>query len=77
MNQIYLVPSYYAHIMNGLLLFVAFIVFYKNYSKIRHLEPYKLLMLILIFSLAVGVHGLSHLGLENIYNYNPLSFYSK
>lgn len=74
MNKIFLLPSVYAHIINGVLLFIAFIVFYNNYSKISNLEPYKLIILLLIFSLAVGVHGLSHLGLEKIYNYNPLSF---
>ena len=42
----------------------------KNYSKIIVLEPYKLVMLTLLFSLGVGVHGISHLGLEKIYGYN-------
>jgi hypothetical protein len=27
-------------------------------------------MLTLIFSICIGVHGLSHLGLEKIYNYS-------
>ena len=65
-------PSFYAHIINGLLMLFAFVLLYKNYSKISNLEPYKLIVLTLIFSICVGVHGLSHLGLETIYNYNPL-----
>lgn len=28
-------------------------------------------MIFLILSIAVGVHGLSHLGLEAVYGYNP------
>jgi hypothetical protein len=68
----YLAPSFFAHIINGLLMLVAFMLLYKNYSKISNLEPYKLIVLTLILSICVGVHGLSHLGSETIYNYNPL-----
>jgi hypothetical protein len=73
MNNIYLTPSFYAHIINGLLLFISLIIFYKNYNKISNLEPYKLLLLTLFFSIGIGVHGLSHLGLEKNYNYNPIA----
>jgi hypothetical protein len=73
MNKIYLNPSVYAHIINGLLLFLAFMLIYKKYSKIIQLEPYKVISLTLLLSLSIGIHGLSHLGLEKAYNYNPLS----
>jgi hypothetical protein len=73
MLNLYLAPSFYAHIINGLLMLFAFILLYKNYSKISNLEPYKLLILTLILSICIGVHGLSHLGLEYIYNFNPLA----
>ena len=72
MLNLYLAPSFYAHIINGLLMLMAFILLYKNYSKITNLEPYKLIVLTLILSICIGVHGLLHLGLETIYNYNPL-----
>ena len=73
MNKIYFIPSIYAHIINGLLLFAALILLYKNYSKIRNLDPYSLIILTLLFSISIGIHGLSHLGLEKVYNYNPIS----
>ena len=77
MYNINLIPSVYAHIINGVLLFIAVIILFKNYNKISNLEPYKIIMLTLLFSICIGVHGLSHLGLEKIYNYNPISmFYS-
>lgn len=69
----YNIPSFYAHIINGLLLLFACIVLYKNYAKINSLEPYKIIILTLLFSISIGIHGLSHLGLEKIYNYNPLN----
>ena len=73
MYNIYSVPSFYAHILNGILLFIAFIMVYKNYSKIIKLDPYQLVILTLLFSITIGIHGLSHLGLENNYNYNPMN----
>ena len=66
------IPSLYAHIINGILLLVAIIILFKNYSSIKNMEKYKVITLILLFSIAVGVHGLSHLGLEKGYGYNPL-----
>ena len=71
MNKIYFYPSFYAHIGNGLLLLFAIILLYKNYSKII-LDPYKQILLTLFFSLSIGVHALTHLGLEKVYGYNPL-----
>ncbi len=72
MYNIYMFPSFYAHIMNGLILLGAFILFYKNYYKISNLEPYKKVVLTLLFSIGIGIHGLSHLGLEQMYNFNPM-----
>jgi hypothetical protein len=75
MYNIYLAPSFYAHIINWLLMLFAVMLLYKNYSKISNLEPYKLIILTLILSICAGVHGLSHLGLESMYNYNPMSVF--
>jgi tetrahydromethanopterin S-methyltransferase subunit E len=65
-------PSMYAHIMNGLLVFAAVIVAYINFSVLKRLDPYKLVMIFLVFSIAIGIHGLSHMGLEAVYGFNPL-----
>jgi hypothetical protein len=73
MYNIYFAPSFYAHIINGLLLLMAFILLCKNYTKIVNLKPYKKIILTLFFSVCIGIHGLSHLGLETNYNYNPLA----
>ena len=67
-----LLPSFYAHVINGILLLVAFSLLLQNYRSINHIDKYKLIILVLLFSIAIGVHGLSHLGLEKTYGYNPL-----
>ena len=64
-------PSLYAHILNGILLLSAFVLLFANYSQIKkHTseDPYKVVLLVLLFSIGVGIHGISHLGLERIYN---------
>jgi hypothetical protein len=68
-------PSVYAHIINGILLFIALIIIALNYSKIKRYRssPWNIAILILLLSIAVGVHGISHLGLERVYGYNPLN----
>ena len=69
------VPSFYAHILNGLFLFLSAVILYNNYDKITKSSPYQLLTLTLIMSIAVGIHGLSHLGLENVYGFNPMKIF--
>jgi tetrahydromethanopterin S-methyltransferase subunit E len=66
-----LAPSIMAHALNGLLMLAAVLVAYINISVLRRLDPFKLLMILLVFSIAVGIHGLSHLGLESVYGLNP------
>jgi hypothetical protein len=39
---------------------------------ILRLPVLQLITLVLILSIAVGVHGLSHSRLESVYGYNPL-----
>ena len=57
-------PSIMAHMMNGLFLLAALVVAIYSYSKLRALDAYHVLILILLGSVAIGVHGLSHAALE-------------
>ena len=70
--NIFLAPSFYAHIFNGFLLFIGVLIFAFHYKAILKTDPYKLVIFIFIFSIAIGIHGLSHMGLEKLYNFNPL-----
>lgn len=66
------IPSFYAHVLNALLMLAAIVVVVFNWTKIRSLDAYALTKLFLMASISAGVHGLSHQGLESTYNYNPL-----
>ena len=50
---------------------LAFVAAFLYVSKLRTLDAYHIVVLFLLSSVAVGVHGLSHLGLERSYHYNP------
>ena len=67
-------PSMMAHALNGLLMFAAVVVAYMNFCVLWRVDPYKKVLILLVFSIAIGIHGISHLGLEKGYGFNPLDF---
>lgn len=75
--EVFLSLSFYAHLAN--IMFVVLAVFFvlSNYSYLENMTPEKKIYLLLLFSIAAGVHGLSHIGLESIYSYNPISLLVK
>lgn len=73
MEKLFTLPSVMAHTMNGGLLLIALALVVLNHRTLRNLPPAQLVMLVLVLSIAVGVHGLSHIGLESAYGYNLLN----
>lgn len=71
-DNIFYAPSFYSHILNSFFMVVAMVILYTNYASIRIHTPYKLVTLALLISIAVGIHGISHLGLEKIYDFYPI-----
>jgi hypothetical protein len=63
-------PSFYAHVLNALLMLAAVMLVVKHH---RALRPYETIVVALLFSIGIGVHGLSHLGLETAYGFNPIN----
>jgi len=60
-----------AHALNGVFMFAAIVVAYMNFRILYRLDPYKKVMILIVFSAAIGIHGISHLGLEKVYGLNP------
>jgi hypothetical protein len=75
MLKFFTLPSVLAHTLNGGLLIVALVLAALNYRVLRNLPVLQMITLVLILSIAVGVHGLSHAGLESAYGYNPLRLF--
>jgi len=69
----YFHPSIIAHTLNGALFIVAVFLSLVYYRTLASLDSYRVILLILAFGIMAGIHGLSHLGLEYAYGYNPWS----
>ena len=75
MLKFFTLPSVMAHTLNGGLMILALILAAMNYRVISRLPVIQMITLVLILSIAVGVHGISHAGLESAYGYNPLKIF--
>jgi uncharacterized membrane protein HdeD (DUF308 family) len=58
-------PAFYSLFLNGLLILIVFIYYMNNQNREN-------LSLLLLFSIAIGVHGLLHIGMDVNYKYNPI-----
>jgi hypothetical protein len=67
-----LTPSFFALVINGILLFILSFIVIFNFRSFIKTDYIKLLPIIAIISIAFGIHGSLHLGLEQAYNFNPL-----
>jgi hypothetical protein len=67
-------PSLNALFVTGLILLAIIILIVKNYSSIMSLNYYQKIMLLSSLTIAVGSHGLMHLGVEKQYNFNPYNW---
>ena len=56
-----------AHTLTGILLFLSFAIVLYYFSTIRTLGIYRILILLLLFTITIGIHGLSHGLLEKQY----------
>ena len=65
-------PAIYAHILNGTLVFTAVIFVFWNIAKLQGIDIYKKIVLMLLISISIGVHGLSHFELGRMYKYNQM-----
>ena len=64
-------PSIMAHSLNGFLILLVIVISIVYASKIKSLDVYNLLVLLLLFAILIGLHGISHALLEKQYNYAP------
>jgi len=65
-------PSFYSLAFTGFLILSIFIIIFANLKRFKHLSPECLIKVISLIGILIGIHGLQHLGLEVVYNYNPM-----
>ena len=67
-----LAPSFFCLVINGILLFILLLMVIFKFRSFIKTDYIKLLPIIGTVAIAIGMHGMLHLGLEQAYNYNPL-----
>lgn len=65
-------PLIYAHILNSILIFTAVIFVFWNIAKLQSIDIYKKIVLMLLISISIGIHGLSHFELNRMHKYNKM-----
>jgi hypothetical protein len=65
-------PSFYSLAITGILILLVFIKIIFNWNEFEQLALTDYLIILLLLTIGLGIHGLLHLGLEVHYNYNPL-----
>jgi hypothetical protein len=62
-------PSFFAFSLQGILLAIIVLLFIQNYKSLSNKD---LILGLLLFSIAVGVHSILHHIEEQSYGFNPL-----
>ena len=68
-------PSLNSVFLTGIIILFVFVIFIKNFSKFLKLAYYDKLILLCSMSIAIGMHGMIHLGVETNYGFNPYEWF--
>jgi len=68
-------PSLNSLFFTGIMILFLFIIFIANVSKFLKLPYYYKLIILSTMSIAIGIHGLIHLGVETNYGFNPYKWF--
>ena len=67
--------SFISMSITDLILMFVIILMITNYKQIAKLPAIELASFLCVLSIAIGSHGLLHLGLEVAHDYNPLKWF--
>ena len=72
--QINFIPSINSLFFTGILMLSIFILFIANFRQFIKINYYQKILLLSVMAIAIGVHGLIHLGVEVNYGFNPFKW---
>ena len=67
-------PAFYAHLISGICIFTAVMIFIVNYKKVINLEKIQLIQIFSFLGLAMASYGEGHILLEKHYGYDLVSY---
>ena len=75
LSDILIAPSLNSLFFTGFLILFIFIIFITNYKQFNKLDYYCKITILSLITIAIGVHGLIHLGTEAVYGFNPYKWF--
>jgi divalent metal cation (Fe/Co/Zn/Cd) transporter len=75
LKNVALAPSFMALTVTGFIILFMLIVLARNFKEISKANSLELISFMCVLSIAIGSHGILHLGLEYVYGYNPLRWF--
>jgi len=75
LKDILIAPSVNSLFFTGILILSIFVLFIKHFKSIMNLDFYRKINLLALITIAVGIHGLIHLGVEDEYDFNPYKWF--
>ena len=69
-----LAPSLISLFLTGILLLTILYLFASNFNQFKKINIYQKLNLLCLLTIALGIHGLIHLGVETNYGFNPYNW---
>ncbi len=75
-THVYHKPSFYTHIFTGVAILITLLLLYFYYKKIN-LSIYQKIIIFLLLTIIISIHGISHHYLEIYYHFNPLEYITK
>ena len=67
-------PSLTSLFITGCLLLTILFIFVSNFTQFDNLDFYRKMNILSLFVIAIGIHGLIHLGVEINYGFNPYTW---
>lgn len=71
LSNILIAPSLNSLFVTGFLLLTILIILVSNFQLFKRLDFYHKIAILSLICIAVGAHGLIHLGVESVYGFNP------
>jgi hypothetical protein len=77
LSDILITPSINSLFVTGFILLYILIIFMTNFQQFKRLDIYRKLTILSLITIALGTHGLIHLGVETAYGFNPYKWIFK
>jgi hypothetical protein len=75
LSNILIAPSLHSLFVTGFIVLSILIIFITNFQQFTRLDFYRKLTILSLITIAVGTHGLIHLGVETVYGFNPYKWF--